>query len=106
MLAIGRNRKEDEGFGLEPGEANNGKRMLRIAGIVPAAGAIIALILTQDFSGLMAAFDQWSILFAILAVANIALAIATRKKADGNGQDGQWPSAPTASYIPTGPASL
>ena len=46
----------------------------------------------------MVIFDQWSVLFGILALVNIVLAIATRtKKDDENNEDGQQP----AGYAPT-----
>jgi hypothetical protein len=62
--------------------------------LVPGIGSVVALFLTQDFTQVMAVFDQWSILFGILAVANIALAIAVRKNdGDEKQQSGTSPSA-------------
>ena len=53
---------------------------LRVASLVPAIAAIVALILTQDFSQPMAIFDQWSLMFAIIAIVQIADAILSHKK--------------------------
>ena len=74
------------------------RRAGRIAGLVPGIGSVILLFLTQNFTQQMVIFDQWSVLFGILALVNIVLAIATRtKKDDENNEDGQQP----AGYAPT-----
>ena len=64
------------------------RRALRVASIVPAIGAIVLFILTQDLTQPMVWFDMWSLAFAIIAIVNIALLIASRRrKADDDSQD-------------------
>ena len=118
IFAFGRKRDEEEDEN-DPNGANVGYRALepsngevddpetaeykrrragRVASLVPGIGSIILLFLTQDFTQPMVIFDQWSILFAILAIVNIVLAIATRtKKDDEDDEEGQQP----AGYAPT-----
>lgn len=98
LFALGRNRKEEEREqqGAETAKTTERKRerALRLASLVPGIGSVVALFLTQDFTQVMAVFDQWSILFGILAVANIALALVTRKsEGDEKQQSGTSPSA-------------
>ena len=59
-------------------------------------GAIVALFLTQDFSGSMAFFDIWSILFGVIAIIQIAIAAGSKKTKD----DGDETGAPYASQMP------
>ena len=54
--------------------------MLRMLNIATAVIAVLALLLTQDFSQHMALFDIWSKLFAALAIANMVLALFARKR--------------------------
>ncbi len=64
------------------------RRALRVASVVPAIGAIILFILTQDLTQPMVWFDMWSLVFAIIAIVNIVLLIASRRrKADDDSQD-------------------
>ncbi|MDO4400845.1 MAG: hypothetical protein Q4D27_07855 [Coriobacteriia bacterium] len=56
------------------------RRMLRLASLVPAVGAVVALILTQDFSAQMTIFDQWSLLFGGLAAVQVVDAVLSRDK--------------------------
>lgn len=88
LLALGRNRKEEEQQGAETVRATERKRkrVLRLASLIPGIGSIVALFLTQDFTQVMAIFDQLSILFGILAAANVALAVVARKKKDDEKQ--------------------
>jgi len=96
ITGIGRNRKEDD-------EANDSEpvqykrhRALRAASLVPGIGAIILMLLTQDFTQPMVIFDKWSVIFAVLAIVNIVLVAASRtKKADGDDNQDRAEFAPT-----------
>ena len=72
-------RREDEREYGETYNQDTRRRGLRIASLVPAIVAIVAMILTQDFSGQMAVFDIWSVLFAIVAIVQIVIMILSRK---------------------------
>ncbi len=96
ITGIGRNRKEDD-------EANDSEpvqykrhRALRAASLIPGVGAIIMMLLTQDFTQPMAIFDKWSVIFAVLAIVNIVLVGASRtKKADDDDNQDRAEFAPT-----------
>ena len=98
VFAIGRNRKEGDdeeeaaaktanGEEVESDEVYKRKRLGRILSIIPAAGAIILFILTQDLTQPMIFFDMWSLAFAIITLVNIVLAIVTRKKTKDDDAD-------------------
>ena len=61
------------GGGLTTSYAARGKKRarsrLRPAALIPAAAAIVTLLLTQDFSGLKVIFDKWTLLMAAYPLA-------------------------------------
>ena len=61
------------GGGLTTSYAARGKKRarsrLRPAALIPAAAAIVTLLLTQDFSGLKVIFDKWTMLMAAYPLA-------------------------------------
>ena len=108
VFAFGRNRKdgeEDEQTGeQEPDEVYKRKRLGRVLSVVPAVGAIVLFVLTQDLTQPMAIFDSWSLVFGIIGIVNIVLAIVTRKTTkDGDDEQQQTPQS---GFVPAGPASL
>jgi len=116
VFALGRNRKDGDdeetaaaktanGEEVEEDEVYKRKRIGRILSIIPAVGAIVLFILTQALTQPMAIFDIWSLVFAIIAIINIVLAIATRKKTK-NDDDDEQQQAPQSGFVPAGPASL
>jgi len=116
IFAFGRNRKEGDdeeeaaakaanGEEVEEDETYKRKRLGRVLSVIPAAGAIILFILTQDLTQPMIFFDNWSLVFAIIAIINIVLAIVTRKKTDDDSDEEQQ-QAPQSGFVPAGPASL
>ena len=89
--------EENEETGeVEPDEVYKRKRIGRIISIIPAVGAIVLFILTQDLTQPMIFFDNWSLAFAIIAIVNIVLAIVTRKKTDDDEDDEQQQAAAPA----------
>ena len=97
---FGRKRKDDEDEEVqyqaqyqdedEEGRTIKRRRALRIASLIPAIGAIILFILTQDMSQPMVIFDWWSIVFAIIAGVNIILLIASHKKKEDDDEDDSY----------------
>jgi outer membrane biosynthesis protein TonB len=61
------------GGGLTTSYAAGGKKRvrsrLRPAALIPAAAAIVTLLMTQDFSGLKVLFDKWTLLMAAYPLA-------------------------------------
>ena len=92
---IGRKRKEGDedeyaGDGQEPDQITKRRRLLKGISVIPAIGAIVLFILTQDLTQPMVFFDQWSLVFAIIAIVNIVLRVASiRRKTDDGGDDQQ-----------------
>ena len=79
VFGLGRNRRD--------GEEVKRHRAVRVASVATAAAAIALLILTQDFTQPMAMFDNWTVAFAIVAVAQAVLAIASRKDEREEGEE-------------------
>ena len=116
IFALGRNRKDGDdeetaaaktanGEEVEEDEVYKRKRIGRILSIIPAVGAIVLFILTQDLTQPMTFFDNWSLVFGIIGIINIVLAIVTRKKTD-DGSDEEQQQTPQSGFVPAGPASL
>lgn len=51
-----------------------------VLSIVPAAAAILAFILTEDMRQPMVFVDRWTILMAVIALAQVAVAVLSKKK--------------------------
>ncbi len=68
-----RRKEEDEETGEE--EKVQRKGALRIASIIPAIGAIIAFILTEDMSLPMQMVDKWTVLMIIILAIQVLVAI-------------------------------
>ena len=77
---FGRRTEEDE----ETGEETEIKRKgaVRLASIIPAIGAIIAFILTEDMSLPMTMVDKWTIMMVVILAVQCIVAIAAKKKSD------------------------
>ena len=59
--------------------------------------SIVLFLLTQDLSAQMSFFDNWSVVFGVVAIVNIVLLVASRtKKQDDDNQQGETPSATPA----------
>ena len=115
VFALGRNRKDGDdeetaaaktanGEEVEEDEVYKRKRIARILSIIPAVGAIVLFILTQDLTQPMTFFDNWSLVFAIIAIVNIILTIGTKKTTDDGDDEEQ--QSPQSGFVPAGPASL
>ena len=56
------------------------KGLWRLASLIPALGAILAFILTEDMSLPMILVDRWTILMVIIGLVQILVAIFSKKK--------------------------
>lgn len=54
----------------------------RLASLLPAIGAVIAFILTEDMRNPMILVDRWTLLMVIIAVIQIVVAVLSRKKTE------------------------
>ncbi len=77
---FGRRTEEDEETGEETEIRRKGA--VRLASIIPAIGAIIAFILTEDMSLPMTMVDKWTIMMAVILAVQCIVAIAAKKKSD------------------------
>ena len=74
---LGKKRKEDEEGNEEYTVKKHGG--WRLASLIPAIGAIIAFILTEDMSLPMVFVDRWTLLMVIIAVIQIVVAVLSLK---------------------------
>ena len=72
-------KKEDEEDENEDAETKR-KGLVRLASLIPAAGAIIAFILTEDMTNMMAITDRWTILMAVILLIQAVTAILAKKE--------------------------
>ena len=56
------------------------RRKSKFLGILPAIGAVIAFILTEDMRLPMILVDKWTLLMLIILAVNLILAFLTRNK--------------------------
>ncbi|MBQ3390753.1 MAG: Ig-like domain-containing protein [Firmicutes bacterium] len=84
LIALGmiitflRNRKEDEEEAADQSE--NKRRKIKFFGLIPAAAAVIAFLLTEDMSLTMQMTDKWTLLMVVILIASMAAAFLTRNK--------------------------
>ena len=83
------------GFARGDSENDEGETVIRrlkrkFIGLVPAIGAVVAFLLTEDLSSKMVMTDKWTLLMIIIAVVQIAvMIIAKNKKEDAEGAQEQ-----------------
>ena len=77
---FGRRNEEDEETGEETEIRRKGA--VRLASIIPAIGAIIAFILTEDMTNPMIMTDKWTIMMIVILAVQCIVAIAAKKKSD------------------------
>jgi len=75
---FGKRREEDE----ETGEEREIKRkgLVRLASLIPAIGAIIAFILTEDMSLPMILVDKWTLMMVVILAIQVGVAILAKVK--------------------------
>lgn len=66
-----------------------GKRgSMRLASILPALGAPIAFLLTENLRGPMAFTDRWTLLMAVIALVQLALSVLAHKQSEKEQEQG------------------
>lgn len=86
------NEEEDEEATEEQRKlVRKNKGLLRVASIIPALVAIIVFILTEDMTNPMIMIDRWTLSMLIIALVQVVVAFASRKKdiEDDEDEDGQ-----------------
>ena len=80
-----RRKEEDEETGEEEKVQRKGK--LRIASIIPAIGAIIAFILTEDITLPMQLIDKWTVLMIVILAIQVLVAIFANFRRDDDDEE-------------------
>lgn len=81
---FGKNEEEnEEGEEVEI----NRKRLARLMSLIPAIGAAIIFILTEDMSNPMVLVDGWTILMAVILLIQAVVAMIAKKSKDENEDD-------------------
>ncbi len=75
------NKREEEELEEEGHEVKK-KGQLRILSLIPAIGAILLFIFTQDMTQPMIIVDEWTIVFAAIALIQGAIMFFSRKKVE------------------------
>ena len=75
---FGKRREEDEETGEETEIRRKGA--VRLMSIIPALGAIIAFILTEDMSNPMIMIDKWTVLMIVILAIQIVVAIFAKTR--------------------------
>ena len=74
-------------------EKNNGeytvnkKGVWRVFSLIPAIGAIVAFILTENMSNSMVFTDRWTLLMVVIAVVQVIVAILAKKDKEKTNED-------------------
>ncbi len=74
-------RREDEEY-REHGEEIKRKGLVRVLSALPMIGAIILFVLTQDMTLPMAIVDEWTMVFAGVALVQAGLMLLSRKRVE------------------------
>ena len=80
-------RKEDEED--ENAESINRKRGVRIASLIPAVGAAIAFILTENMTLKMQLTDRWTIMMLIILAIQMVVALLAKTSRDEEEKDAE-----------------
>ncbi|MBR2753012.1 MAG: hypothetical protein IKE02_04745, partial [Lachnospiraceae bacterium] len=63
---------------------------MRLLGLIPAIGSVVAFILTEDMSAKMQMVDKWTLMMVIILAIEVALAVFSKKTTDdGEEEQGQ-----------------
>ena len=79
-------KKEDENEDGEEVEIKR-HRLARFMSLIPAIGAAIIFIITEDMSNPMALIDGWTILMAVILLIQVVVAMIAKKSKDENEDD-------------------
>lgn len=79
-------KKEDENEDGEEVEIKR-HRLARLMSLIPAIGAVIIFIITEDMSNPMALVDGWTILMAVILLIQVVVAMIAKKSKGENEDD-------------------
>lgn len=65
----------------------NKKGVWRVFSLIPAIGAIVAFILTENMSNSMVFTDRWTLLMVVIAVVQVIVAILAKKDKEKADED-------------------
>lgn len=69
------------------------RRILRLLSIIPAVGAVVAFVLTENMNNPMAIIDKWTILMVVIAVVQAVVMFFSKKKIDKDAEDNNTANA-------------
>ncbi len=76
------NKKKEDELEEEGENSNNKKGMIRTFSVIPAIAAVIVFVLTENMLNPMVLVDKWTLTMVAIALAQVVVAFASRKKAD------------------------
>ena len=79
MIVLGLKKKEENEDEENEADTINRKWSVRLLGLIPAIGAVIAFILTEDMTLKMQLTDNWTLMMIIILAIEAVLAIASKK---------------------------
>ena len=82
MAFLGFRKNEDD-----ENEETNRKTIVRVLGVITAAAAVIAFILTENMSLPMQLTDSWTLMMIIILAVEAVAAIASKKTTEDNEND-------------------
>ena len=82
MLVFWFGTKRDEEDEEEEERKVNRKGLVRILSLIPAAGAVIAFLLTENMANPMQMTDKWTLLMVLILAANIIMMLFAKKKVE------------------------
>ena len=77
---FGKREEDDEEENEDENEETRRKGLVRLSSILPAAGAIVAFILTENMNNPMAFTDRWTILMAVILLIQGVVALLAKKE--------------------------
>ncbi len=77
---FGKKEEDDEEENEDENEETRRKGFVRLSSILPAAGAIVAFILTENMNNPMAFTDRWTILMAVILLIQGVVALLAKKE--------------------------
>ena len=84
---FGRKEDDEENDDENNEDKTNRKGFVRLMSIIPAAGAVIAFILTENMNNPMILTDRWTILMAVIMLIQAVVALFAKKSEDENEDD-------------------
>ena len=61
--------------------------LARLASLIPAIGSIVTFILTENMKNPMVLTDKWTVLMVVMALANVILAVLSKKKKEDKDEE-------------------